>query len=100
MRRLFFALLSCIVLIACDDDKQVVDYSYPEGGETPSVPEVPTVPEGPSELYGTLPILHTEGRWLCDESGNHVNIHGFWQTYTPWFNGGAWGENNWGEPGW
>lgn len=96
MRRLFFALLSCIVLIACDDDKQVVDYSYPEGGETPSVPEVPTVPEGPSELYGTLPILHTEGRWLCDESGNHVNIHGFWQTYTPWFNGGAWGENNWG----
>lgn len=33
-----------------------------------------------------MPILHVEGRWLVDENGNHVNLHGFGQTYSPWFN--------------
>lgn len=37
--------------------------------------------------------LHVEGRWLCDADGNHVNLHGFGQTYSPWFNeqGNGWG---------
>ena len=30
--------------------------------------------------------LHVEGRWLCDTLGNHVTLHGFGQTYSPWFN--------------
>lgn len=33
-----------------------------------------------------MPKLHVEGRWLVDEEGNHVNLHGFGQTYSPWFN--------------
>lgn len=33
-----------------------------------------------------MPALHVEGRWLCDEEGNHVNLHGYGQTYSPWFN--------------
>lgn len=33
-----------------------------------------------------MPKLHIEGRWLMDEDGNHVNLHGFGQTYSPWFN--------------
>lgn len=33
-----------------------------------------------------MPKLHVEGRWLVDEDGNHVNLHGFGQTYSPWFN--------------
>ncbi len=33
-----------------------------------------------------MPRLHVEGRWLVDEEGNHVNLHGFGQTYSPWFN--------------
>lgn len=33
-----------------------------------------------------MPKLHVEGRWLMDEDGNHVNLHGFGQTYSPWFN--------------
>ncbi len=33
-----------------------------------------------------MPVLHVEGRWLVDEQGNHVNLHGFGQTYSPWFN--------------
>jgi len=44
-----------------------------------------------------LKPLHVEGRWLCDEDGNHVNLHGFGQTYSPWFNeqgnGWGWGYN-------
>lgn len=49
-----------------------------------------------SVLFGTLamsawpgmpmPKLHVEGRWLMDEDGNKVNLHGFGQTYSPWFN--------------
>ncbi len=41
----------------------------------------------------TLSPLHVDGRWLCDESGEHVNLHGFGQTYSPWFNeqGNGWG---------
>lgn len=33
-----------------------------------------------------MPKLHVDGRWLVDENGNHVNLHGFGQTYSPWFN--------------
>lgn len=40
-----------------------------------------------------MPKLHVEGRYLCDEKGNPVNLHGFGQTYSPWFNeqGKGWG---------
>ena len=40
--------------------------------------------------------LHIEGRWLCDEEGNHINLHGFGQTYSPWFNerGAKWNDYN------
>lgn len=41
--------------------------------------------------------LHIEGRWLCDSDGNHVNLHGYGRTYSPWFNeqgnGWGWGKN-------
>lgn len=44
-----------------------------------------------------MPALHIEGRWLCDDKGEHVNLHGFGQTYSPWFNeqgnGWGWGYN-------
>jgi len=38
-----------------------------------------------------LPTLHTEGRWLVDEHGNHVVLHGVMDTPSAWFNGGRWG---------
>ncbi|MDE6768234.1 MAG: glycoside hydrolase family 5 protein [Muribaculaceae bacterium] len=43
-----------------------------------------------------MPKLHVEGRWLVDEDGNHVNLHGFGQTYSPWFNemGSKWNNYN------
>ena len=34
----------------------------------------------------TMPQLHIEGRYLVDEQGNKILLHGFGQTYSPWFN--------------
>ncbi len=34
----------------------------------------------------SLPPLKVEGRYLTDTHGNIVNLHGFAQTYSPWFN--------------
>lgn len=33
-----------------------------------------------------MPRLHVDGRYLKDSQGNIVNLHGFAQTYSPWFN--------------
>ncbi|NPD90767.1 family 43 glycosylhydrolase [Xylanibacter muris] len=33
-----------------------------------------------------MPRLRVEGRYLKDSHGNIVNLHGFAQTYSPWFN--------------
>jgi len=45
----------------------------------------------------TMKKLHVEGRYLCDSDGNHINLHGYGQTYSPWFNeqgnGWGWGKN-------
>lgn len=34
----------------------------------------------------TLPALHVEGQFLVDADGKRVNLHGFAQTFSPWFN--------------
>ncbi len=43
-----------------------------------------------------LPRLHVDGRYFKDEQGNIVNLHGFAQTYSPWFNeqGSQWSNYN------
>ncbi len=38
-----------------------------------------------------LPTLSVEGRWLVDQHGNHVVLHGVMDTPNAWFNGGRWG---------
>jgi hypothetical protein len=43
-----------------------------------------------AQVYGwegmPMPKLHVEGRYLKDSHGHIVNLHGFGQTYSPWFN--------------
>jgi len=39
-----------------------------------------------------MPALHVEGRYLKDDAGTIVNLHGFAQTYSPYFNNNAWGN--------
>lgn len=43
-----------------------------------------------------MPALHIEGKYLVDEKGNKVTLHGFGQTYSPWFNeqGKYWSNYN------
>lgn len=37
-----------------------------------------------------LPSLHVDGRYLKNEAGEIVNLHGFAQTYSPFFNNDSW----------
>ena len=37
-----------------------------------------------------LPSLHVEGRWLVDQHGNHVVLHGVMDTPNMYFNGWRW----------
>lgn len=62
-------------------------------------PETPVVkPEVKPEIKDTVPQtgfsgpleLNVVGRYLKDAEGNIVNLHGFGQTYSPFFNNFAW----------
>ena len=37
-----------------------------------------------------LSALHVEGRYLKNAAGETVNLHGFAQTFSPYFNNSAW----------
>ena len=39
-----------------------------------------------------LPTLHVEGRWVVDQHGNHVVLHGVMDTPNMYFNGWRWGS--------
>ena len=53
--------------------------------ETPSDPPTTPEPEDNTPLE-----LNVVGRYLKDAQGNIVNLHGFGQTYSPFFNNNAW----------
>ena len=36
--------------------------------------------------WATVPPLHVDGRYFKDDAGRIVNLHGFAQTFSPWFN--------------
>lgn len=68
----FFAL---VLLAACSDDTIVE--GQPEISERAASADV-------------LPRLQVVGRYLKNEAGEIVNLHGFTQTYSPFFNNNAW----------
>jgi len=98
MMRFFYLLLCIVFLSSCakDDNTKFVLPEDPKDDpvETPQessdVVEKVNIPE-----THKLPLLHTEGRYLVNEVGEQVNLHGFWQTNSPWFNGGARGDYRW-----
>ena len=52
-------------------------------------------PEPVPEPDDNAPLrLNVVGRYLVDEDGNKVNLHGFGQTYSPFFNENAWGNHD------
>ena len=111
MKRLFFVLLTAgFLLSACGKEESApIDYTGGEDQEEVETPPVqnkkdhygqylqmPAMPaRNPKlpEIQGKLPVWKSDGRWLVDESGNHITIHGFWQTQSPYFNNFKWGND-------
>ena len=82
----FLFLLSAMALaVSCGDDDPVKDNEKPTPDPEPTQPSTPTQPDDPGTTTGLSP-LHVEGRFIVNGEGRRVNLHGFAQTYSPWFN--------------
>lgn len=64
------------LIYACSDDVVKVPADISE------IPEKPDISE--------LPYLQVVGRYLKNEKGEIVNLHGFAQTFSPFFNQNSW----------
>lgn len=69
------------LIYACSDEVIKVP------DEVPDIPKKPEIEEPESSV---LPRLQIVGRYLKNESGETVNLHGFAQTYSPFFNQNSW----------
>lgn len=80
----FFVMLLLVgMLSSCSDDKTPITEEPPM--ENPTTPEEETTDE-----ESALPVLTVVGRYLKNNKGEIVNLHGFAQTYSPYFNQNAW----------
>ena len=80
----FFVMLLLVgMLSSCSDDKTPITEEPPK--ENPTTPEEETTDE-----ESALPVLTVVGRYLKNNKGEIVNLHGFAQTYSPYFNQNAW----------
>ena len=86
MKKIIYLLVWIgMTLASCSDES-----SLPIQPEIPAEPETPKDEPAPEKDYHQLPVLHVEGRYLKNEKGETVNLHGFTQTYSPFFNDNAW----------
>lgn len=69
------------MLYACSDDAVIV---------SEEVPEIPKKTDAEEPDVSGLPRLRVVGRYLKNERGESVNLHGFAQTYSPFFNQNSW----------
>lgn len=72
-----------------DETKDPVVPEKPEQKSETEKPETEKPGEEIPEFTGPLE-LNVVGRYLKDSEGNIVNLHGFGQTYSPFFNNFAW----------
>ncbi|MCE5178770.1 MAG: glycoside hydrolase family 5 protein [Porphyromonadaceae bacterium] len=80
-------MLSGLLLSSCADTPLPTEEEN-KRNEKPVIP--PMVPE-----TGTgLPQLYVDGRYLKNNEGQVINLHGFAQTYSPYFNQNAWGNHD------
>lgn len=86
---LLFAPVSCFP-DNFEDDKPVTVVPKPDPDEKPDTGDEDDEDILPDD--GTPLRLNVVGRYLKDASGNIVNLHGFGQTYSPFFNENAWGN--------
>ena len=73
---------------ACSDGGEILKEVIPEEDPKEEVEEPEKEPEEPKEEPedNTPLVLNVVGRYLKDLQGNIVNLHGFGQTYSPYFN--------------
>lgn len=76
----------CLSCSGGTEDEPIV----PEEPETPTVPEEEEKKEEVQPEDNTPLVLNVVGRYLKDNTGNVVNLHGFGQTFSPFFNNNAW----------
>lgn len=79
-------LLAWVVLaVACskDDPAEPAPFVVTEESAEPAHPTTPTTPP---TTPTALSALHVEGPFLVNAEGRRVNLHGFAQTFSPWFN--------------
>lgn len=81
---IYIRVLLCILLTACTDEIGVR-----EKDPSPE-PDPPVIIEPDSRLQE----LYIEGRNLKNRKGEKVNLHGFAQTYSPFFNQNAWSNHD------
>lgn len=88
---LFFATLA-LCLYSCSDKETWRDRYEPI--EPPQEEEEEPQPQEPTVSTGELPHLRVDGKYLKNDAGKVVNLHGFTQTYSPFFNNNAWGNHD------
>lgn len=83
----FLAISALVVgLVSCGKDSESEPY-IPEPVPNPETPTTtPEEPETPKATTFTFSPLHVEGRFFKNDQGQTVIMHGFAQTFSPWFN--------------
>ena len=85
-------LLVCLIIgqffFSCSD-KEIIE-EPPTIEEPNPEPEPEPEPDPEPTPIVTLPELHVEGRYLKNAEGEIINLHGFTQTYSPYFNNNRW----------
>ena len=89
LKGLFIPLLLTFSLVvgitSCGGDEwHPAEEQIPKPTPTPDPTPEPT--PDPTTPKPSFTKLHVEGRWIVDENGVRRNLHGFAQTYSPWFN--------------
>ncbi len=84
-----------LAFVGCSEDVHLKPVVPPQKEEPEPEPE-PTPDPVPEPDYSVFE-LNVVGRYLKDTEGNIVNLHGFGQTYSPFFN--DWGWNNYDVKG-
>lgn len=82
----FVAALAIFGIYGCFPDDYLDDRK-----PIPDTPENPDPGTDEPGIDDNAPLeLNVVGRYLKDADGNIVNLHGFGQTYSPFFNNNAW----------
>lgn len=79
-----WVLMCALFVVGCSDDPVV----QPPEDPTPEEPTPDPEPEEP--LVQTMPRLYVSGRYLRNDAGEVVNLHGYGMTFSPFFNQNAW----------